>query len=571
MDAPYTNYQTINRTVTESDLQRILFKEPHDGKFVRLIGTGELFGVASDFMWNRLVYGRENGNWIKSYGDNPGDYQIMWPSRISLDQDGNIFVLTNLPRSIWHFHYDESTELVSFVRDISLPGILQAEDFCTDYVNFNPGIFFCSFWIADKAGNAVFNYQDGTNIIKYTSVTDEATGEQISFVEPTSIIINYHGTSSMAIIDSNKKRIIIVNNYTFGANTIMGDVNALMFNDQLNVSLTSIGYFHDTGLWLSDENNGMFHIFDGYYGSGYLGSVRTLENGQTQWTNPKCLTSTYMSLSNGNSNEVITFDKWDYNSGINTYWPNVDCLNLRMFYSPLSPSISLPCAFILATIPTAAMHVWAQIYREDGTSEKLWVPYFAPGLYYPADQTIAAIKPSDLTNRIGKYRARFSLEPIDNQYYGNYQQPTKYYDIWFALPVNGTISEPVFGANNQITWNVNIDMGSGDFSYKWYRQDQGSSLWSEIQNVTSSSCTQPYSNVAFTIRCDITDNFTKCVTSLSKPLNVTVKSGPLTQNETWAGIIQVNGNVIVPNGINLTISNAIIAFNNNSSLVVKGV
>ena len=120
--------------------------------------SGDDLAVVTDLLWNRIVYASQKGNWVKSYGDNPGDAYLYMPRSVSLDQFGNILVLAGRPTRITQLKYNESSGSISFVGNIPISGVQQAVDICFDD-NFTPSVQGDdSFWLADMLGNAVYHF-----------------------------------------------------------------------------------------------------------------------------------------------------------------------------------------------------------------------------------------------------------------------------------------------------------------------------------------------------------------------------------------------------------------------------
>jgi tetratricopeptide (TPR) repeat protein len=563
----YTDYMTINKSVTYSELSLNLFSGPSDGKVVRLDGTeANTFSVISDRDWNRIIYAKYKGvnSWVKSYGNNVGEEDLSWASSIGLDKFGNIFVLTDFPKKIYQLKYDDNIETVSYVKQVPLPGVKEPLDFCLgwDWINPNNQASY-NLWVADGQGNAIFNFDwNGVLQHKFTKVIS-SDGSTISFINPSKVIYFCAAQYQIAIIDNFGKRIIWINNPSYGPDYISGNCKTAQFSDESNVSMNSIGLTYNNsadGLWVCDNTNGFIHLFS-LIDFGYIGSIKTNSSGQTQWCNPKFLTSTYLTNSNGQYLDFLTMDKWDDTHGINTYLSGADLIAPSVRYAGTASFIS--ASFLGMSKGTASLYNYNTQALIKNYSENWFFTQRINDLFW--------ISTNDV-NRLGKYFIRFGLTPFNNpQYPSQYQQPILYKDVLFALPPLGGISGPSSGpVGTLLTWNVNMTEGSNDFSYKWYKENYDESTWTLLSS-TNSIQSLNMGNKAFTIKCEITDNFTGQITSASLFITNITTHGALTSDEVWSGNITVTGTVTIPIGLTLTMNpGTIVYFNNNASLNVQG-
>ena len=583
------NISTINQPLVSQHTDGSnIFSSMNDAKFTYLSG-GDILGVVADKDWNRLIYGSFDNHVIKSYGDNSGDQWMDWVSRVGVDKFGNVLVLTGFPQRVDHLKYDESLGNMTFLNTIPLSGVQEVSDICMDD-NFTPeNQSDDTFWLTDIMGNAIFNltfdgnFPTGKSGI-YTSVTN-AAGNNLVFNKPTSLVVNYgtvHSQSplyNLALIDSDKKRIIIIDVITgYEGNTIRGEYTVVNFTGQTNVALNSIGYSYNgwqlvaqsgNGLWVADPNNGMFHVFCGDdTRSGYLGSVKSLGNGISQWNTPKSLASTAMSNSRVDVWEFFTLDKYDENYGINTYYAGADMVNIVVKEDPPLIGIGITASFInFCSIPSI------KIYGADGSIFIGDIPGYFDIYSQTTRQRVATIIPSFVSNPVGKYIARFTIEPYDNMWYEPFYRQTIIKDVPFAMPLAGTLTGPLWGmSGTDYTWQTNITSGSGDFTYTWYKQSAGSNVWDPITSSNGSTCSLLMGSTNFTLKCDVTDTFNGQTKSFSKYIT----SGTLLSSEQWFGNNNITGPVTVPAGITLTIVNhpgdpaTKLTFTNGASLNVNG-
>ncbi len=547
-DDSQNGYYQVDRSTTQSGLGVKLFGDLTDGKIVYLNNQQNEFGVTSDKNWGRIIFGKldysnQSNSYFKSYGDNNGDQKVKWPSSIGLDQYGNIFVLANYPPNIVQLKYDDGLQTVSFVRNISLPGVIDPVDIYLDWnpstPSTDPSASNDYLWVVDRLGNAIFKFSLGTTPAKvgeYTSISG------IQLVHPTKILANYDG-GDYAVIDEDQKRLILFYNPTQNqSNPNALDVTeyaAYDFSSIPNTTLTSIGTVLGTfTLWVADASNGMYHIFGDAF-QQYLGSIQTLADNQPQWASPKVIINNTMSNSYGMNYSLKTIDQWDDTHGVKQYFPGVDLINPIITVNNKGINIAGTIIGYCKIIRNIYNSQGNPVYQIDPPS----VPYISiPGIF----SSIAQISYSNISN-IGKYDARFSLTPYFQNYYNGYTQ-TVVKDVWFAFPLAGSLNGPSSGILNQtLNYTINMTSGSGDFSYNWYRQESGSNSWTLISSGSSTIQTQVLIS-DFTLRCDIKDNFNGSVISYlqvikalpSAPINPTPSIGainiPITQVLSWSAV-----------------------------------
>ena len=566
-----TDVNQINRSFTNQYLGVSLFNEPAEGKFVNTTG-GDYISITTDYMWNRIIYGSINHNWTKSYAEHSGENYIQFASDLGIDMFGNIFVLGDFPTKVYRLKYDESIQKISFVCQVPVQGVTEISNLCLDNKDTPDIVNDDSFWLTDKSDNAIFNFTwSGQLLGKYTRVKNPSTNEEITFIRPTKIIAYYYlingsSTLNLALIDNDKKRIIIINNISsFQNDMILGDLTICQFTS--DVSLNSIGFFDyegANGLWIADGLNGMFHIVDAIDGTGYLGSIKTI-NGQQQWSTPRGLSSCIMSNSSGGYAGCFTLDQWDDSHGINFYYAGSDLVGTTSIGQIInsSPTVSI------STSALTLCNVQTSLYNSGGSLIKNFYSY----IWTSGKQQTEPILPSDVTSDMGKYRLRLSVTPINNsEYPSDYQQQPLNKDVWFAFPLTGAdIEGPECSVNGvRLTWNTSVNSGSGDFNYYWYIQNDGSNTQTLVSS-GNSSFTEVMPSNGFTLTCKIHDNFNSNEISVSQHVSSITTSGTLTSNETWSGSINLSGTVTVPSGLTLTINSATISIPSGVSIIADGV
>ncbi len=569
-----TDIFTINRSVTRDILSLALFSDIADGEVVALENTADKFSVISDNTWNRLIYMSDAGLWMKSYGDNSGDIQLLNPTSVSLDKFGNIFVLSGNPSKISQLIYDSNYGLINFVKDINISGYMTKPVDIAHDCNSTPDIVTDDkIWVADELGNAIYKLNwEGAQVAKYTSFRNNSTGEIISINNPSKIVVpqNPWNNFTIGLIDQNKKRIIFITDiFNIQGEEILCDFFEYTFSQSLDVTLNSLSYFlgrSNESIWVSDERNKCFHILN--VKSGYLGSLSYLNN-IVQWNKPLNMISTAMSNSYGGYYGLMTIDDWNSINGINTYYEGAELRNIFARYNV--PSFCSPInTNIYGTFLTRSkVNIDLHYYKANLINRVMTDFNFDCNKDWPIFQFCNPYLPSE----VGMYTAKIFVEPQDNDNYGDWQMTPLEYNFHFALPVSGALNGPSQFSNcSDLTFNVDIQSGSGDFTYSWFIRKGSNHSWVPLSG-NSNQLILPVNdgNTTFTLRCDVHDSFNNTEISLSKSVNGITQIGALTSDETWCGNIEIWGDVIVPRDITLSIEpGALLSFKNNASLIIDG-
>lgn len=476
---PYTDVWSITRTTTQQNLQRSLFSAPSDGEVFMPHGTNDYMALILDRAWFRLVYGSLNGRWIKSYGDNQGDYRFQTPIAIDADALGNIYCVNALTRTIVKLQYNSSSQAVSYVSEIPVVGLMNPVDLDIDNNNSPSDPNDDTFWVADNGANALLQVAPTGQVVgRATRVIDTYTGTILDLSSPTKVLVFFDYARNVSFIDRNKKRVITIYGPTFQSGSISGYVTSAEFDSQSNVQLESLGIDYTFGhpLYAVDKTNGMLHLFDvaNYIGGGYLASIKELTDGQAQWAAPLAAASIATSGSLTNTLDVLTLDTWGDTRGINAYLPGADFLNPyteSADYTAIDPTW---WGTVVGAILPTACKMKVDLYRSDGSfiktkSDGSWTT--------PASRSGVFVIANDVGNPIGLYRARFEITPSQNGLYDQYQQPAIVRDVWFSMPLKlSGISGPSTVYHtcckgqpaNSYTWTVNVTSGAPS-SYIWFK------------------------------------------------------------------------------------------------------
>jgi hypothetical protein len=525
---PYTSVWSINEDVAQQNLGQRLFVNPRDGEVVKPTGSSDYVAIVADRSWDRIVYGSLNGSWVKSYGDNAGDYQFSLPTGIDIDASGNIYCIDGIRRVIFKLNYNISGT-VSFSQEFSLSNVADPVDIDIDPLGEG-------FWLVDRSANAVVHVSNTGQVIGIaTRAIDVFTGASYDFSGPTKVLSYKDYYKYVSLIDLEKRRVITVCGVSFQGNALSGYVTVCEFDQQTNVSLSSLGIDYGSGhaLWATDERNGMLHTFDvaNYTNGGYLASIKTTGNGEVQWTTPKAFASTTMSPGSVGNIEFLTLDNWSVASGINSYLPGADFKNPYTEFFDWTSLDPTWWGTIVGAILPSQCRMKLDLYRSDG----LFIKTKSDGSWTtPASRSGVAIMASDVGSPIGRFRARFDVTPAFNSSYGEYQQSPIVNDVWFSMPLKGTLSGPstVYhpgkGQTNQYTWTYNVTSGAPAFAYTWKKN--GYVVGGNFPTYTEYYSFNGFSGGSYQFTLEVT------VTDQSSPTQVKTSSMTVTAHNSGGGI-----------------------------------
>ncbi len=565
----------VDREVTLTPPMSVkLFNSPAAGQFIKT-RSGNLISLITDVKWNRLIVGGQNTSddtyWLKSYGDHINEHRLSFASSVACDLDGNIFILTDYPRKVVQLKYtDDDSHGISFVREVILPNVQDPKDLCNDATINDIGVQ-NTIWVADKYGSAVHKIAaDGSSSAKYTTVINP-WGASVSFAQPEKILANFDQSywPSLAVIDSDKKRILLITGITdMNNHTIYGYFKAINFLPETNAALCSIGSYElgsSAGLWVADTNNAVFHVFDLHYDGGYVGCVKATSNVHNLWAKPRFMMTPNLANESAGYRGPFIVDQWDDTHGITTYRSNPDLVNVVV--STIDDGQNSGCE-ITASIFNQCT-IYGTIYNPSGNE------VFPKQLMCTASASrgnIIYIQRSQVgADVIGKFKLHLSVS-TDAPQACNFEQ-----DISFAMPLRATLNGPetftdADDGDTQLEWTAHLTSGSNDCSYKWYKRNSSSDNWIDV-NCTMNNYLSYWAPNSFWLRCDITDNFTHLTQTITKFVSHVTTSGELASDEVWpSGSYTINGDVWVPSGKSLTIQpGANLNFLPGTSLYVAGV
>lgn len=106
-----------------------------------------------DYYWDRIAYSQKSGNWIKSYGDHPGEYKSLNAKGMAVDILDTIYVADSDNNRIVKLRYNRSTSMIDFISSFSIAGMVHPIDIAIDQSSSLSGDSLRDrIWIADDFG-----------------------------------------------------------------------------------------------------------------------------------------------------------------------------------------------------------------------------------------------------------------------------------------------------------------------------------------------------------------------------------------------------------------------------------
>jgi hypothetical protein len=442
--------------ITQSDAQeyvgKVLLSTPSDGDYVPLNSSVDV-GFVLDPMWHRIIYA--SGNWIKSYGDWPGDYEFLesWGLRALLFPDGmiNVFVTEARKGEIAHLRYDHNTGQLSLVRtikgSIGRPMDVDMHSSWFAWPNYR-------LWVSDKSNGIMEVDKDGNTLRQFTQYTFQGNSFPLNNV--TRICLSSSGY--LAFIDRNRSAFVVTDwNLNVISVNIFGPTNPPS-------KLSFIGRAWKENWIVTDANLNMIHNFSN--AGRYLGSFKSFSssaamypahfsgitgvnffrqplafNGSADWnTNPNivCL-------------DNFSIGAWGNSNGFASFLPGADIIN----FSVSSSQTAIQFDYDVTNYSRFTSGIYDQ--------NNVLVHNFAPWTYtvFPGHRT-DAISYSQLGT--GLHTLRITVVPQSNSNYGSYKQNPVELTYVFSRPPTVSISGPseVYHTCckgqpvNQYTWTANV-------------------------------------------------------------------------------------------------------------------
>ncbi len=570
---PYLCYENpkkwfITRTDAVQNYQNDIFETLTEIEFMPIATSGQTLTQSAMFVLdqrhNRIIFARQGGNWIKSYGDWPGEYSFydIRGMRVVKMGDGtiNLFVTDATKGEIVHLRYNHDTGTITFFRSIKISSMIPVDvDINAMEAHYFPSSY--TIYVADKGRKAVLELDKDGNL---TRTITNYTYNGVAYPLDNVTKINYSYPSGViSLIDRNQMAFVTMN--------YLGDASSMTKFDSPS-NLSNISEVHGNAWIVSDENLNMVHYFSEF---GYLGSFKIYNSSNS--VNPSFFsdisgTSLFnrpISFSGGgqsNNYDISLLTLWSgnvflNNSGFGRLLPGADILNFT--------ATNTPNNIIYFDYTIAGCSVFnAKIYN----SANVVVATIA------SNQTVYSGRRSDqffytsLGGTLGTYKLKLSVIPQSNSQFAGYEQNPieKIYD--FAAPINGNLTGPTSGfSGNNLIWNMNVTSGSGNFEYFWSRQDFGNAGWNYLSTSNVPSISQQVGNKSFTIQCEVHDLSNDTYKIFNQYVSSITTSGSLISNEIWSGTVNLTGAVTVPNGLTLTLQpGTIVKFPSGASLIANG-
>jgi hypothetical protein len=150
----------IRRELTRDHLGVSLFGEGTEMHLDAILTDADGWEVAfvADREWGRIVYGwqRPDDQFLKSYGDNLGEYRFQELGGMAIDAADTVFVSDSWGKKIVRLFYDRGARLLRYAGELPLPMLGVVGDLAYDqgasvgYVDAEDGL-----WVADPEGRRV--------------------------------------------------------------------------------------------------------------------------------------------------------------------------------------------------------------------------------------------------------------------------------------------------------------------------------------------------------------------------------------------------------------------------------
>ncbi len=289
-------YWRLTRTVTWNEIERYLFAGPNSSvwlRFQKVDGSGnEIDGfavrVTTDIYWNRIVYS-DYGNWIKSYGDHPGDYQFAGPHGICratyVEETGmgpytvKLYVADGGNGKVVELEYNDWDEEINYLREFSGFQFPYDVDYDDNGTPFQPDDDYL--WVADPTSNKIYKVRllDGVIVKEY----GEYGSDSCQFINPHYIAVGKGYEEEMEMFSSDD--IFVVDNLNHRlVHLVEDDEGNIQWKETFNYSDSSwsikgINTDVFNNLWVSEASGSKILLFNnrlyyvGRYGEEGLGQT----------------------------------------------------------------------------------------------------------------------------------------------------------------------------------------------------------------------------------------------------------------------------------------------------------
>lgn len=450
---PWTATPVIHRNLTVQHIQRQLF-----GQSARLDLEAKYFSgdpnqvvsIMLDPVWDRIVFSQREGNWIRSYGDNPGEYQFMSPLGMAVTYDDDIYVADTENGRIVKLRY--SNGAISLLMSFTIADVIHPVDVSVKNEPFNPTLR--KIWVADNFAGSLTRLDINHNVdavVQYYTVGTQtfrlARPKKVLASETSST-----GVSYVAFIDQDRNAFVLANANQISGNTIAA-VRSTEFDPSIH-ELSSIGQDLCEEYWVSDASRGWLHKFTAQ--GEYVATV-------SGFSSPQNVSKYPFFVSEGQiraSQYQYVAESWGDNTGLNAFFPGADALDLSISQNASGHGFSARVTL------TNKCYVRLQIV--DLEYGNVYVDFLGAVARPPG--TIVA---STLARYLpyGRLKLRVEYKPYYDEHYGAYSRGWRSEEIVFTNTMNITFTQnPMmlyYGGTAQISCDISPGIGSDGATYSW--------------------------------------------------------------------------------------------------------
>jgi hypothetical protein len=500
------NLYVLNSGYTNTNIQRNLFcpnaPVPVAGYYTdAYVQDGIAFSV--DPYWNRIIYTQKTGNWIKSYGDNSGDYKFSTPKALAADVYGNLFVTNTDYGIIVELSYGSG--VLSSPTPYSIPGMIHPISIAIDQSgSFSGNPQNDLIFIADDFAKEIFiMHRDGSSQV--VSSYYDIDGNTYPIKDPVAVQSQDNGR--LAFIDGSRNAFILATPPTSPSTTATA-IQSTIF-DKSSSLLNSIGMDGNSEWWVGDILNKALQKFskDGVYLATYTAS----NTNPGQFSSPVAVSKApYFNLGQNVNCYVYTSDLWTGSSGMRAFFPGVDLLGL----SYLTFTNELDVYFTLTNCAIITMNV---NHTSCGSNTVVWsgnhstyspIQDDASGEVLAAGNYTVEIPTSTWT--AGWYGVSITVLPVGNSNYDSQGMSALGYGISSIEIRNTPFAAAVTGPTNKLntgqvaTCTANVVGGSGEYLYQWATTTDFIN-WSTGTQGYQNTLTETMASSNIGARCTVTD------------------------------------------------------------------
>ncbi len=434
--------------------------------------------------WDRIIYAKKSGNYIRAYGHNPGDYDFTGPIALAADINDSIYVVQDggWVVVLWFDHNDNSGK-IKFSRIFQISGVFVPIDIAIDQSGSlsnpsNPA--YDRIWIAyDFSGKLVCINRGGTILREITHYMFNNNTYRLN--KPFKVQTQEIG-GRVAFID--RERNAFVTFMPPASGTTANAINHTAF-PKANSSLSCIGQDINNEWWVGDELMKMYHKFtqDGRYLASYDG----VGSPSGQFASPVAISKApyYKSgVTIYRTQYAFTSDRWGDNTGMRAFFPGADALDISF-----DPSIYNQCnAFVNFTLTNQA-YVRGRLTMPPDTTT---IAFYDYGTRTAGRQTVNIDK-LKFRSAPTNYRFQLAILPRYWSTYGIVLENWSMHSIDFTSPPPPSWGASIFPVPSHIScftsltrgeWRV-VPLCESNYTYDWYKNNYiGSNNWERLNKFT---------------------------------------------------------------------------------------